>query len=632
MNFVVYVPKGKYLIGRPVVAYQKYNYSNPYTDTCCASNRKHSPIMVGDATGGSYPVLKAADGAIGSGTLITYKFINDPSGSEDTAATRFYAAIFRGFKIDMGNNPNATALSMSGAQLCSIEDVRIVGNFKVGIHDLPGSGGSTTNVRIVGGQVGILQNGYRPTPSIQGLELSNQAQYGIDIQNVRNGIVVAGFKIFGSGTAGVRVANGRSISMADGSFDLAADVPAIAQGKSSPVYLNKVYARTNAIVAGTDSLDGVAGTWTGVEHFGTGISPIGVTQVSAPPTRLVGLHAWIPKKVPTYFNADVLDIRDYGATPDVDADDDAPAINRALIDSAAQNRPVFVPRGRFSVEQTIEVPVGASMIGSSFTNSMIWAKASWLPTEPTALLRTADAVGSVLLMDFAVVGHEPARARGLTAHNNMIMFVGRTSNMLVRDVQITRKEYFAGGDPQWGQTIARFTGNAGGRIYNLAFDYHETYGTPAGAHNMFQIYGTRYPLAFYQPNTESGANNPQVVISNAKNVTLYGFKYERADWYDLLDIENSSNIGVIGGAGNYSVTRGDQMFLVKDSAAVAITNQLRKGSTSGGSPMLVVDGQTLVDYNDPWIRTYLLGRPKLFGSLRPPGFPSLGSPRQRPMK
>jgi hypothetical protein len=138
------------------------------------------------------------------------------------------------------------------------------------------------------------------------------------------------------------------------------------------------------------------------------------------------------------------------------------------------------------------------MIGSSYTNSIIYADESWQPAMQTALMRTVDAVGNVYLQDFAVNGHEPAPKNNQTA-NNMYIFHGRTSNMLLRDVQINRREWW--NNQQWGQTVALFTGNAGGRIYNLALAYHES-GTPLREHHMFRIEGTSRPLVIYQPNTE----------------------------------------------------------------------------------------------------------------------------------
>ena len=64
----------------------------------------------------------------------------------------------------------------------------------------------------------------------------------------------------------------------------------------------------------------------------------------------------------------------------------------------------------------------------------------------------------------------------------MAIFHGRASNMLLRDVQINRREWWS--NQQWGQTVAVFSDNAGGRVYNLAFDFHESSGTPLGTHHV----------------------------------------------------------------------------------------------------------------------------------------------------
>jgi hypothetical protein len=548
-------------------------------------------------------------------------------------AARHYVSLVRGLTIDMGSNPEGHALSLEGAQLCAIEDILIRGSFDVGITALPGSGGSTTNVKVLGGNVGIRQSGYRPTPSLQGVELLNQKRFAIELAEARGGLVVAGFRIEGSGQAGVRITAPdhvtqprRNLVMADGHFRLA--VPAIS-GTGNAMYLRNVYAMAPTIVAnaGKGGLAGKSTTWTRVTEFATTDSvPIvvdgrsfatqfsgGVTSVTAPPANLLGLHAWSPARVPSWFNTATLDSRGYGATPDRHDDDDAPAINRALRDSAMRGLPVFVPRGRFNVRQPVEVPAKAAMIGSSYTNSIIYADETWRPTEQTALLRTADAVGNVFLMDFAVNGHEPAPQNGQTA-NNMNLFHGRTSNLLLRDVQINRREWWQG--EAFGQTVGLFTGRAGGRIYHLPFDYREN-DVAAREHRMIRIEGTNHPLAIYQPNAEGTAYDPQVLIRGAANVTWYGFKFENGlTDRELMHITDSRNIGILGGAGNYA---GAKTFMSVDrSRDVRVTLLARQGTVTGDS--IREDGVTRMGPGNK-ITTYKKGRAVLFGELHPPGFP-----------
>ena len=79
------------------------------------------------------------------------------------------SAMLRNVDFDLGDNPSLSGVAMSGAQLCSIEDVRVRGAaFTAGAVDLPGSGGFTANLEVVGGSFAVWQNAFRPNPSIQG--------------------------------------------------------------------------------------------------------------------------------------------------------------------------------------------------------------------------------------------------------------------------------------------------------------------------------------------------------------------------------------------------------------------------------------------------------------------------------
>jgi hypothetical protein len=634
MSLVVYVPKGTYRIGAPLIMRQVEGFGG-----CGASNRKHGNLLVGDTTGGTFPVLKAVDGAFAGKMLLSAIFVL-ADGVTPGEPSRHYVSLVRGFTIDMGNNPTGVALSMPGAQLTTIEDVAIQGAFNIGINSLPGSGGSTTNVKITGGNIGIRQNLYRPTPSIQGLELLNQSQYGIELVDSRGGLEVAGFRIKGSGVAGVRIPAKdnasqprRNLVMTDGTFELAG--PAISSAGTA-MYLRNVYAKTSVIVNNSGlspNLNGSASTWTKVAEYATtdmGIPIVvnganktpehrgSITTVTAPPANLIGIHAWAPAKVPTYFSGPVLDIRTFGATPDVHTDDDAPAINAALAASVTQRRPAYIPRGRFNVRQTINVPANASMIGASYTNSIIYADETWQPTTQTALMRTANTVGNVFLMDFAVNGHEPAPTNNQTA-NNMYIFHGRTSNMLLRDVQINRREWW--NDQQWGQTVALFSNHAGGRVYNLALDFHEINGSPLRTHHMFRVDGTSNPLVIYQPNTEGAANDPQVLIANAKSVTWYGLKYEATSGdRELLHITgNSNNVAVLGGSGNYTSSKPFvRVNGVASSINITVAMLARQGTVSG--PNLVENGVTRVAATKK-ITVFKRGDAKLFSEVNPKPFP-----------
>jgi hypothetical protein len=103
---------------------------------------------------------------------------------------------WRGIDIDMGYNPGVSALHMGAAQLCSIEDTAITGRaFFAGIAGLPGSKGYCANINVTGGEFGLVQDDYRPNPSLAGLVLVSNAQGGILVRPSRGPVVVSGFHI-----------------------------------------------------------------------------------------------------------------------------------------------------------------------------------------------------------------------------------------------------------------------------------------------------------------------------------------------------------------------------------------------------------------------------------------------------
>ncbi len=134
------------------------------------------------------------DGYTTAAALVNFTLIED--GKADPPS--LYSCQVRHFRLDLGNNPNVSGVSMSGAQLCSIEDVIVSGkNFMAGIHGLPGSGGYTGNLIVRGGRYGIWQDEFRPNPSITNVTLSGQSEAAVRLDDARGPLVLSGFLIKG---------------------------------------------------------------------------------------------------------------------------------------------------------------------------------------------------------------------------------------------------------------------------------------------------------------------------------------------------------------------------------------------------------------------------------------------------
>ncbi len=147
-NLIVYFPSGTYLVDGTLNCIQEDGRNIPSTPPSAyvlpgsAGQRKYAHLLVGSTTGENRPTIKLADGAsLTNNRLFNFIWadsVNGGNGTKFDDPARMYCALFRGIDIDMGNNPNATALYMNGAQLCSIEDVKISGAaFKVGLENVP---------------------------------------------------------------------------------------------------------------------------------------------------------------------------------------------------------------------------------------------------------------------------------------------------------------------------------------------------------------------------------------------------------------------------------------------------------------------------------------------------------------
>jgi hypothetical protein len=108
------------------------------------SMREYGYQLIG-GRGGAPPVLKVSDGADLSGfpsigtshihgaaytarpAVLFALNMSNTSGHPANNAPMHYSAMLRNVDIDLGNNPALSGVSMSGAQLCSIEDVRVRG-------------------------------------------------------------------------------------------------------------------------------------------------------------------------------------------------------------------------------------------------------------------------------------------------------------------------------------------------------------------------------------------------------------------------------------------------------------------------------------------------------------------------
>ncbi|MEO0460010.1 MAG: hypothetical protein AAF219_04135 [Myxococcota bacterium] len=684
-NYTVYVPKGSYCFTRSIEMLQIPDFKGG------KSNRKHFPMMVGDDANGSWPTLRLRDGTA-LGNLRGNTRAKDPDGHVDNAfiyaefdgapyGPSHYMTTLRGFNIDLGDNPEAAGISFSGAQGVSLEDIHIFGDrFRVGIDEFPGSGGSAKNIEITGGQWGAEHGTYRPSPSIEGLKCRDNEFGCLNVKYTRGVFIVAGFDVASSADDYIAFRtqdtlegsfSGGNLILLDGKID-AAQGTAIS-GESTTVVARNVYARTETLfVNGTkdgepERFEGDPGRFLHTEEYahaaarGKGYflvdgamtggdgkdyvrvtTPVAVSEDSIP--NYLTIHAWDPKRFPSRFNSDVVRVTEFGATPDnggrpsnltspKDADDDANAINaalRAVVDSSSTHfgKAVFIPRGIYDVKGTIDFPIGAVVLGPNPSSAVIQASSDWEPATRSTLCRTEDGLGFVVLSGFACNGHRGVESRGVASHRLITVFEGRSSQLRLRGFHLnvfgpntTRVFYEA--------PFVVFSGNAGGKVWDLPFDYGSVPGrdvVAAPGVRMILVDGTRHPLALYQFNTERNPASPQTEIRDSKNVTVIGAKMEAGHDYagnssdnvTFMRIANSQNISVFGGSGNYALEGQDTVYEVVDSEDVFITLLQRQGKDLGPAKCWVKDGAVCAPYDINLMHYFKRGEPRTYGEWHCP--------------
>ena len=621
-NLVVFLPAGKtFLVSKQL--------------QCIASksSRKFAFQLIG-STKGIKPIIKLKDGSIVSGNiLITFQFVDPTTGNDPS---RNYGATFRGIDINMGSNPAVSAISMDGAQYCTIEDVKIYGTqFNAGVWRLPGSGGGVVNLTVSGGNIGVLQDAYRPNPTICGLTLENQIQCGLLITNSRGPVVINGFKISNPNTASntyraISVSNSSStttngivdhgnanLCLTDGTVEVSGTSGLAFYNYAQDVTMNNVYVKSTQIIqsgAGSTPIVTIPGNtnqWQQITSFAftsqldkssafvNAINMndktanyqlydplITVTQLPVPDFTFT--HSWANQ--PSWEDASV-DITDplYGATPEnVNAkDDDRSAIQKAIDDvsnptSANFGKVVFIPRGHFHIGSPLNLKSGVRMIGAGKFISVIQAENQWFNSLGAVIQSESNASGSLLLSDFAILGFNRMPLLLIKTANSLIHDI--TTELTVRDVKYTEIN-------QPLMPYIGFSDNAGGKVYGICTGQLNTWWdaditTHIPGFNMLSVKNTTKPLTFYHPSIEHAVNSPAVLFDNAKHTTINSFKYELP--HELVNINNSDSISIIGGSGNFQLTSANDraIIFIKNSTNILIQNLDRKSlSTWNGNPI-----------------------------------------------
>lgn len=604
-NLIVYLPQGNYLVSKQLVLNQyPSSYFHKDLGIKFQSQRKFGNILVGSTEGGKRPKITLKDNSkVDQNILLLYRYFDPKQKDIDKDRGKHYLATFRGIDIDMGNNPTVSAISMNGAQYCTIQDVNIYGkDFYAGVHKIPGAVGSILNLKVSGGKIGILSDSYVPEPLISGVVLENQKEYGIKIVDSRNSPVnLVGFKIISPdspskdyravyaderGVVEDRGAQRRAhVTLTDGTIEVKGDNGKAIESYNQYVVMKNVFVKASTIIdAGiknspTENVAGDKNSWKKVENYAFApadnkgfIHIDGVEKGNSdkdvqyfdnikneePKEDLIKKHTW-PIQMPSYDDKNKVNIvKDYGATPYNHEDDDSIAIQKAIDDTTTAGSPnfgkeVFIPRGHFQTKNPIILKKGTKIFGAGKNISVIHQNVNFDMSKGPAIVDTVDDKdGNIVLADFAILRQDSSQSKGTDKFKNLSILRIRSNNTVMRDVQIAGIEEKQ--DNFYVKPEVIFSDNVGGKIYNLAVNTSVKASSGGNIHSDYRrvfFQNTTNPLQVYQCGVNNTEKTYVIELSKANNVSIYGIKFEEQN--QLMKITDSSNISVLGGSGYYTV-------------------------------------------------------------------------------
>jgi hypothetical protein len=302
----------------------------------------------------------------------------------------------------------------SGVQDCTIDAT----HGYCGLEGGAGSGGSHTNVTVIGGRIGMDMRQTQPAPTLTGCTLIGQTETAL-ISSSRQALCAVGLRVE-TETSGPAIvtkklwgAHHGQLCLVDSQLTFRNPGENTAIDAESSLCLNDVYVRgAETLVRQPDRPALRAGTlgWVHVREYAGGVverfrarkydnrtfvypAPIFVDgrPLETPPTDLQSRHLW-DEQFPSWESPGVVNVKDepYGAVGDGTADDTDP-IQRAV----DEHEIVFLPKGHYAVSKTIRLGPDTKLIGAHRCFS-------WLlplnrdggdfhdPGHPQPVIRTAD--------------------------------------------------------------------------------------------------------------------------------------------------------------------------------------------------------------------------------------------------
>jgi hypothetical protein len=613
LQMVCYFPKGTYTVSDTIRCGQYFYDRGDGKAAVAAAN--FPCLLVGEAAPEDQrPRLVLAPGAQGFSNRadprpVVHFFTIHPTRCHEASNFNFNQMLV-GLNIEIGpDNPGAVGLRHSGAQGSAVEDCKIYAHQgRYGVDGICGAGGSFTNVKVVGGDVGIFVQRSEPVPTLTGVTLLHQRDHALVYRGAQT-LSAVGLNILmdhpgpavTTGTLDPLPAHQGQICLTDSVVEFSAQ-PGTAVQTAAGLYLRNVYVRNAKTLARgrLNALPGEPGRWQRVleyalpqharETYGfqyrmsihvDGRSVLGplarVNTDEAPQPGLLRRHVW-DADFPSWQSPDAVNVQlRYNARGD-GHHDDGPAIQKAL----DENRTVLLPRGVYRISSPLRLHPQNRLVGMGRHLTWIYARPNQDgfadPQNLQPLVRTApgqDAANTLSMLTLLV----PRSSRGAYA-----LHWQSGPESVLRDVSFLRQPLrgFAkapANRPDLDAPFVLATDAAAGRWYNFTQFSHRNQGRN---YRHLAVRNARGPLRIYQLNLEYARADANAEFRNSENIFIYGLKGEGNE--RILDILNCRNVEILGYGGDASAKPGAALLRVQNSDDFLLANlveQPRIKKTSG---------------------------------------------------
>jgi hypothetical protein len=559
-KLVCFFPTGTYLISDTISCEQRVQKLDKprYTDSMRQSwwDSSRDTIYMLGSTKGPRPVLKLAKNAKGFDDPKKPKYAvkiwaqtrNDYMGQHEPLwgleqPNISFSHIYRGIDLDIREHAGAIGLRHSGSQGTSLMDCKVLaeGAF-AGFSNCPGQGGGTYNLEVSGGKYGIYADPDYRFPMLAACIFKGQEIAPVYYKTSNLPMVLVGCYIESESNIAVDLSDINSftgLSMIDCIVKTKKPGSLVNTNLPQNVFLENVFIKgcENLQTHDQEVID--PGSWTKVNLYsfcenssrnlingtisGEAFYDLSVVENPPSPEEIHKKH-W--RRLPSFEDDDVINIKDLGAKGDGNTDD------TGAFEKAFDNyRKIYVPRGSYKISKTLNMKPDTELFG-------IWRSYLEMPS-----LATFDNINDRSLISFIHIDGELTWGSG----QGSFAFANATVNL---------------------------TPNAGGRFYAL-----RRIGA-RGENRLFE--GTKQPIFIYTLNVERRKTNPQAYIKNSENIKIFYFKTEASPtgWNisggenlgnTSLAIIDSKNIKIYCSTGNVLTSDSRPMIKVENSEEIVIS-------------------------------------------------------------